>query len=161
MSKQNFLYVLCTFLIVACGAPETKNTPEKGIGLDGEEVIMKDLPVQEFAPMPEDLLQTIKNNVGTIELEIISNPGMKTISESAEMAKILSFISAEGATLSRSCDIKVLVDINLQDTSRYHLEIFPEKSCEYVIVFEKTKAIHANKLTQEGVQYFQAAMKQD
>lgn len=161
MTKQFYLFILFSLLIMACGDSETKNTPEKGIDLAGEEVIMKDLPVQEFTPMPDELSNMLKDNISTIELEIISDPGVKTISDQAEMTKILSYISPEVATMSRNCDIKAFVNLDLQDTSRYLLQVFPESSCGYVVIFEKTKALHANKLTEEGIQYFQAAMNQN
>lgn len=161
MTKHSLIFLLFSLLVLACGPSETKNTPEKGIGLDGEEVIMEDMPVQEFTPMPDELSTRLKDNISSIELEIISNPGLKTISDEAEMAQILSYISPEVATQSRDCDIKAMVNLNLRDTSRYLLQVFPESSCGYVIIYEKTKALHANKLTQEGIQYFQTAMSQE
>jgi len=152
-------FVICMLLsglfLVACQLDDKKAKEGIALNEEGEEVILKNLPLPAFEPMPSDSINKLLEQTDAILLQVLGTPDEMEFTAKTEINRVLGFLSPSPANFNRDCKIAGYFKLISEGKSEYHIDLFTEEGCAYAVIYHKNQAKYAQKLSSEGIQFIQ------
>lgn len=146
------LLLTIALLFTQCG-----NQKKEGNEVPSETVSTTDTPVSNFESIPRETMMSLWENCSSIDFIVIDQPYSISANDQQQARAFLRHVSTDVATPLNTCNKTATIsylgsDGILLDADLYFADL--NTGCNYFVFYEDGKAKYANKITQEGYDYY-------
>jgi hypothetical protein len=150
-------FVLSFVMFFACQNPNTKNVDE----VEQKEVVSQESPYSNLGPLPFDQIKFMHTNCDQIDYIFNELPISMALSEKSAVQNNVTFISPDKMT-GAALNCKPLGRQLFYSKGELYIEadLFFDDQCKFLVFLEDRKPKYANKLTQQGINFYNNIMQQ-
>lgn len=146
------LLFIISLLFIQCGDKKKEETPTFT-----ETVTTTNTPTASFESIPRTTMEALWNNCTSIDFIVIDQPYSISANDQQQARAFLRHVSTDIATPLNTCNKTATIsylgsDGILLDADLYFADL--NTGCNYYVFYEGGKAKYANKITQEGYDYY-------
>ncbi|MEN0048820.1 MAG: hypothetical protein AAF806_17285 [Bacteroidota bacterium] len=147
------LLLVVSLLFLQCGNEKKQQTDTP----TDDTMTTTSTPASNFASIPKETMMSLWDNCTSIDFIVIDKPYSISANDQQQSRAFLRHVSTDAATPVNSCSKTATIsylgsDGILLDADLYFADL--NTGCNYFVFYEDGKAKYANKITQEGYDYY-------